>query len=73
MPYIYPKRVIGHVLHGERPSFAMRKYVILAKTAKYKAFHGFLMTVKWKIFGKIWYICIYFGAFFSKYSAKSKI
>ena len=51
----------------------MRKYVILAKTAKYKAFHGFLMTVKWKIFGKIWYICIHFGAFFSKYSAKSKI
>lgn len=51
----------------------MQKYVILAKTAKYKAFHGFLMTVKWKIFGKIWYICIHFGAFFSKYSAKSKI
>ena len=50
----------------------MQKYVILAKTAKYKAFHGFLMAVKLEIFGKIWYICIHFGAFFSKYSAKSK-
>ena len=49
------------------PSFVVQKYVILAKTAKYKAFYGFL-----KIFGKIWYICIHFGAFFSKYSAKSK-
>ena len=53
-------------------SFALQKYVILAKTTKYKAFRGFLMAVKWKIFGKIWYICIHFGAFFSKYSAKSK-
>ena len=56
----------------KRPSFVLQKYVILAKTAKYKAFHGFLMAVKLEIFGKIWYICIHFGAFFSKYSAKSK-
>lgn len=64
---------IGRFLRCKTWSFALQKYVILAKTAKYKAFHGFLMTVKWKIFGKIWYICIHFGAFFSKYSAKSKI
>ena len=62
----------GGLLQRERWPFASRKYVILAKTAKYKAFHGFLMAVKLEIFGKIWYICIHFGAYFSKYSAKSK-